>query len=817
MKTKIPNPTFTPSRWRRMFCSLFFAVTAIAAIAAISFSPAIGQGSPPVPGTKADKIEQWVVEHTVNGQQAEFMVVLADQADVSGADTMRTKTEKGRYVHDTLWNKSQITQEPILQWLRERRLEHRSFYIVNAILVKGTRDVAETLAARPDVARIEGNPRIQMLPQPFPAVAMQSGPEFPETIEPGITYTHAPDVWALGYTGQGIVVGSLDTGVRWTHNALKPHYRGWDGVNADHDYNWHDAIHDRIGDPCGNDSPEPCDAAGHGSHTTGTAVGDDGAGNQIGMAPGAKWIGCRMLDATGSGTTAESVECMEFVLAPYPVGGDPSQGDPTKAPDITNNSWGAIPPCPDCHVYRAAVEAQRRAGIMMVVSAGNEGPGCSSLRSPAVYRAAYTVGALITGTDIIASFSSRGPSTIDGSNLIKPDITAPGVFNRSAGNTSDDAYFFSSGTSMAAPHIAGATALLWSAHPELKNEIDPSRAVLNDTAVHIDSTQCGDVGPPNNVYGWGRVDILAAVTGNSPTPTPTPTATPCGFPSWVERAPVPYSAAGNFAASDGTYVYSGGGLGESFAVRNDLVRYDPATDSWTSLAPSPDYYFAGPAVYLHGKIYDIGGFDETFQPTNTTRIYDIDANTWTTGAPMPAALGGMSIGLWNGRIYVAGGSPDVGFSVVNTLYGYDIAANTWRTLAPMPHASWVSGFGMINGKLYVAAGSDGFTQLNTLYIYDIASNTWTTGANVPVAEEAAGTAVLDGQLYLFGGLPTAALTQIYDPVGNTWSFGPNLNIDRIRFYATAVRNHSIVILGGQNALGTALDRNDQLKARRCRP
>src|ERR1700738_2651653 len=103
----------------------------------------------------------------------------------------------------------------------------------------------------------------------------------PETIEPGIAYTHAPDVWALGFRGQGITVAGADTGERWTHNALKPHYRGWDGQNADHNYNWHDSIPDGVGNPCGNDSPFPCDDLGHGSHTTGTMIGDDGAGNQI--------------------------------------------------------------------------------------------------------------------------------------------------------------------------------------------------------------------------------------------------------------------------------------------------------------------------------------------------------------------------------------------------------------------------------------------------------------------------------------------------------------------------------------------------------
>ena len=120
---------------------------------------------------------------------------------------------------------------------------------------------------------------------------------------------------------------------RWTHNALKPHYRGWDGVTADHNYNWHDSIHDSVGNPCGNDSPFPCDDNGHGTHTIGTAIGDDGMGNQIGMAPGAKWIGCRNMDQ-GDGTPARYIECMEFFLAPYPVGGDPSQATRPKLPTL---------------------------------------------------------------------------------------------------------------------------------------------------------------------------------------------------------------------------------------------------------------------------------------------------------------------------------------------------------------------------------------------------------------------------------------------------------------------------------------------------
>ena len=179
-------------------------------------------------------------------------------------------------------------------------------------------------------------------------------------------------------------------------------------------------------------------------------------GNQIGMAPGAKWIGCRNMDQ-GNGTPARYIECMEFFLAPYPVGGTPAQGDPTLAPDITTNSW-TCPPAEGCSVntLRAAVEAQQAAGIMMVVAAGNQGPGCSTLLSPpSFYQASYTVGALTTGTDTIAPFSNRGSVTIDGSHRLKPDITAPGTDIRSSLNTSDSAYGTMSG------NVHGDSAYRW--------------------------------------------------------------------------------------------------------------------------------------------------------------------------------------------------------------------------------------------------------------------------------------------------------------------------------------------------------------------
>src|SRR5436305_15134564 len=200
------------------------------------------------------------------------------------------------------------------------------------------------------------------------------------------------------------------------------------------------------------------------------------------------------------GTPDRYIECMQWFLAPTRINGtDP---DPTKAPDITNNSW-ECPPSEGCSAptLQAAVEAQAAAGIMMVSAAQNSGPNCSTVQNPpGIYEATYTAGALNTGTDTIAGFSSRGPVTADQSNRTKPDITAPGTNTRSATNSGDSNYTTASGTSMATPHIAGAMALLWNAIPSLKNQIQASRDALNSTTVQILSSQCGDPTPPNNDY-----------------------------------------------------------------------------------------------------------------------------------------------------------------------------------------------------------------------------------------------------------------------------------------------------------------------------
>jgi hypothetical protein len=271
----------------------------------------------------------------------------------------------------------------------------------------------------------------------------------------------------------------------------------------------------------------------------GIVLGDDGQGNQIGMAPDARWLGCRNM-RRGIGNPASYVDCMEFFLAPYPFGGDPFQdGDVSLAPHVVNNSWG----CPDFEgcddtVLEPALNALRAAGILMVVSAGNDGPGCQTvIEPPARSGAVFSVGAT-TNTGKITVFSSRGPAP-GAAPLLKPDVTAPGADVRSS--IPDGAYGLAAGTSMASPHVTGLVALLWSANPKLIGQIERTEAIIRQSArpVAVDTIcerqdrrplaelslleqlaaledpsacACGDArGVPNNVYGWGEIDALAAI------------------------------------------------------------------------------------------------------------------------------------------------------------------------------------------------------------------------------------------------------------------------------------------------------------------
>ena len=445
-------------------------------------------------------------------ETASILVVLHRQADLSGAANIPARAERKQFVYEALRSTADATQRPLLARLAGAGARFQAFYLVNMVAVEADRPLAEELASRDDVALVAANRPVRMpLPQrQEPGIA----PLSESAVEASLDIVHAPSVWNLGFTGQGVVVGIADTGVDWEHPALKNRYRGFDGTSVSHDYNWHDSIHTaNPGNPCGADSPVPCDDSSHGSHVTGTAVGTDGSDNQIGMAPGARWIACRNMDR-GDGTPARYTECFQFFLAPTDSAG--AHPRPDLGADVISNSWGCPPSegCTDPDVLRGVVENTRAAGIFLSIAAGNGGSECSTIDDvPASYEAAFSVGAT-TLADSIASFSSRGPVTVDGSNRIKPDVVAPGVQIRSSvpGGT----YTRFSGTSMATPHVSGAVALVWSAAPWLANRVPETEALLRATAVPLTSDQsCGGIpgsAIPNPVFGWGRIDVFAAVS-----------------------------------------------------------------------------------------------------------------------------------------------------------------------------------------------------------------------------------------------------------------------------------------------------------------
>ncbi len=448
-----------------------------------------------------------------DGARVDALIVFADQSRPALAplDARAGYRERRRALVDALRGRAQVQQAGVRAWLDEHGLAYRPYWIANLIAVRLDADELGAVARRDDVARVVANPKIAArLPQPLQG----PGPAAPRAIEWNVSKIGAPLAWEAGYRGQGVVIGGEDTGYQWDHPALKPQYRGWaDGV-AEHAYNWHDAVHDSSGNPCGNDAPAPCDDHGHGTHTAGTFAGDDGGDHRIGVAPGARWIGCRNMDG-GVGTPASYIECMQWMLAPTDAAGQ--NEDPDRAPDIVSNSWTCTPDegCTTGTEIATAVDNLAAGGIFFVAGAANEGPACGSIaQPPAIYEASFVVG-MTDAADALDFQSSRGP--VSGVERVRPDVVAPGVAIVSS--VPNDDYAVMTGTSMATPNVAGAAALLMSADPTLKGDPQRVAALLRDTAIRDGvsdpyNSGCGGLTMadwPNYQAGYGRIDVWAAV------------------------------------------------------------------------------------------------------------------------------------------------------------------------------------------------------------------------------------------------------------------------------------------------------------------
>ena len=457
-------------------------------------------------------------EMTPRGDNDPIEIVVLMQAQYDRQQLCRqaaffpTKAERRDYVVNELKTFAEASQYDLKCMLAEMERQGmvtsvRSLWSANALFFSATQQAILALSERNDIERIGLNQQRPCIP--FDESANEA-PAMRE-ITPNITQVNADQVWALGYTGQGVVVGVVDSGVNYNHLDLADHL--WDGGEA-FPHHGYDIV---------NDDDDPMDDKGHGTHVAGIVCGDGTSGSQTGVAPDATLMCVKTTAADGFGGAVNIAGGMEWAVE--------------HGCDLINLSQGmAGAGITDKEIFRRTCEAILDAGIVALVCAGNEGnmflqmayPIPDNVRVPASCPPPYidpdqmvnpgglscvvAVGA-VDYNDAAADFTSQGPVTWQdtefgdyaydpGIGLIRPDVCAPGVNIKSLDYENTSGYTYYDGTSQATPCVAGIVALMLSKNPELTPmEICQ---ILEETSVRLTPTK-------SNVTGVGRVDALAAV------------------------------------------------------------------------------------------------------------------------------------------------------------------------------------------------------------------------------------------------------------------------------------------------------------------
>jgi subtilisin family serine protease len=441
------------------------------------------------------------------GRKLPVHIVLKEQFDkdllnnlVDGMPKPQRRVEAARILKEF----SAEQQAGVLGYLATTDASNvQSFWVVNAVYCEATPAIVEHLSQRFEVSYVDYD-RVYCPDLPEPE---QDGGGA-EEIAWGVDKINAPAVWALGYTGQGIVCGHIDTGCDYTHPDLADHL--WTDPNYPH-HGWNFE----------SNNDDPMDQHGHGTHTAGTVAGDGTNGTQSGVAPDAQIMICRVQNAVDSAGQSQMWAAVQFIVSP-PL-------SPANGADLYTMSMGwAISWGPDQSTWRTLANNVSAAGVSQIVAAGNERGQYSpptALRCPGnvpppwwnpentgtgALSGIVSIGAT-DAADAIASFSSPGPvtwSSVSPFNdyayppgLTRPDVSAPGVAIKSC--AIGGGYQEMGGTSMATPHVAGTVCLMLSKNPTLSPaEVD---SILEMTAVDLGATG------KDNDFGAGRIDALAAV------------------------------------------------------------------------------------------------------------------------------------------------------------------------------------------------------------------------------------------------------------------------------------------------------------------